>query len=128
MLASEAVPYVKTGGLGDVMGALPAALAREGLEVSLLLPLYRGLRARFADAGVGPLAVRMHDGVEQAAVLRALDEPPGVRVFAIAGDRYFEVLSGLEPGDQVITGPFNNVRNLRDGDGVKIQAPSDRQR
>lgn len=46
----------------------------------------------------------------------------------IAGDRYFEVLSGLEPGDQVITGPFNNVRNLRDGDGVKIQAPSDRQR
>lgn len=46
----------------------------------------------------------------------------------IAGDRYFEVLSGLQPGDQVITGPFNNVRNLRDGDEVKIQAPSGRQR
>jgi len=38
----------------------------------------------------------------------------------IAGDKYFEVLSGLKPGDQVITGPFGNVRNLRDGDEVKI--------
>ncbi|HEX7087857.1 MAG TPA: efflux RND transporter periplasmic adaptor subunit [Vicinamibacterales bacterium] len=46
----------------------------------------------------------------------------------IAGDRYFEVLSGLKPGDQVITGPFNNVRNLRDGDEVKVQAPPGQQR
>jgi len=38
----------------------------------------------------------------------------------IAGDRYFEVLEGLKAGDQVITGPFNNVRNLRDGDMVKV--------
>ncbi len=39
----------------------------------------------------------------------------------IAGDRFFEVLSGLKAGDQVITGPFSNVRNLRDGDEVKIE-------
>jgi HlyD family secretion protein len=38
----------------------------------------------------------------------------------IAGDKYFEVLSGLKEGDQVITGPFNSVRNLKDGDEVKI--------
>ena len=38
----------------------------------------------------------------------------------IAGDKYFEVLSGLKDGDQVITGPFNLVRNLKDGDEVKI--------
>jgi HlyD family secretion protein len=38
----------------------------------------------------------------------------------IAGDKYFEVLEGLEPGAQVITGPFSSVRNLKDGDRVKI--------
>ena len=38
----------------------------------------------------------------------------------IAGDKYFEVLSGLKAGDEVITGPFANVRNLRDGDDVKV--------
>ena len=40
----------------------------------------------------------------------------------IAGDKYFEVLSGLKDGEQVITGPFNSVRNLKDGDEVKIGA------
>jgi len=38
----------------------------------------------------------------------------------IAGDKFFEVLDGLKPGDQVITGPYNSVRNLADGSVVKI--------
>jgi HlyD family secretion protein len=41
----------------------------------------------------------------------------------IAGDRYFEVLSGLSPGDQVVTGPYNTVRNLVDGDKVQVGTP-----
>ncbi|MBR7095334.1 MAG: glycogen/starch synthase, partial [Clostridia bacterium] len=37
--ASEAAPFLKSGGLGDVLEALPAALSeREGCEVSLMLP------------------------------------------------------------------------------------------
>jgi HlyD family secretion protein len=39
----------------------------------------------------------------------------------IAGDRYFEVTSGLQPGDQVVTGPFNSVRNMADGDAVTVE-------
>jgi HlyD family secretion protein len=38
----------------------------------------------------------------------------------IAGDKHFEVLSGLKPGDQVITGPYNSVRGMADGDLVKV--------
>ena len=45
MIASEAAPYVKTGGLGDVMQALPGELAKErGNEVALFLPLYKKLK------------------------------------------------------------------------------------
>jgi HlyD family secretion protein len=44
----------------------------------------------------------------------------------IAGDKYFEVLSGLKPNDMVITGPFNSVRDLKDGDVVKPEEPKDR--
>jgi HlyD family secretion protein len=40
----------------------------------------------------------------------------------IAGDKFFEVLSGSTPGDEVITGPFNSVRGLGDGDPVKVNA------
>src|SRR5687767_8654304 len=43
---SECVPWVKTGGLGDVAGALPAALRRNGIDVRVLLPAYRSLAAR----------------------------------------------------------------------------------
>ena len=38
----------------------------------------------------------------------------------IAGDKYFEILSGLKDGDQVITGPYNSVRGMADGDLVKV--------
>ena len=38
----------------------------------------------------------------------------------VAGDKYFEVLSGLKEGDQVITGPYNSVRGMADGDLVKV--------
>ncbi|MEO6212136.1 MAG: efflux RND transporter periplasmic adaptor subunit [Vicinamibacterales bacterium] len=40
----------------------------------------------------------------------------------IAGEKYFEVLSGLKDGDQVIVGPFSSVRELRDGAAVKPEA------
>ncbi len=39
----------------------------------------------------------------------------------IAGDRYFEVVEGLSPGAQVVTGPFNSVRDLQDGDAVRLE-------
>jgi HlyD family secretion protein len=46
----------------------------------------------------------------------------------IAGDRYFEVLSGVSEGDKVIVGPFASVRELRDRAAVKDEgtAPSRR--
>jgi HlyD family secretion protein len=39
----------------------------------------------------------------------------------IAGEKYFEVLNGLKPGDEVITGPYNSVRGMSDGDVVKVE-------
>ncbi|TXH93431.1 MAG: glycogen synthase GlgA [Pseudorhodobacter sp.] len=43
-VASECVPLVKTGGLADVVGALPAALAGQGWQMRVMLPAYRPLR------------------------------------------------------------------------------------
>ena len=46
----------------------------------------------------------------------------------IAGDQYFEVVSGLKAGDEVITGPYNSVRGMADGDDVKIDNATTRGR
>ncbi|MCC6262756.1 MAG: glycogen synthase GlgA [Bryobacterales bacterium] len=43
MVASEAAPYAKSGGLADVLGALPAALAERGVDVAVLLPRYQSI-------------------------------------------------------------------------------------
>lgn len=48
-VASECVPLVKTGGLADVVGALPQALSKMGWEMKVLLPAYRALRGPAAD-------------------------------------------------------------------------------
>jgi HlyD family secretion protein len=57
------------------------------------------------------------DGVFIVASGRALFVPIKM---GIAGEKYFEVLSGLKPGDQVITGPYNSVRGMADGDLVRV--------
>jgi len=48
--ASEAAPLVKTGGLADVSGALPAALRQHGVDARLLVPAYRPVRAALPHA------------------------------------------------------------------------------
>ena len=50
--ASEAVPFCKTGGLADVAGSLPAALAAQGAEVAVVLPLYQKVKEKFG--GITP--------------------------------------------------------------------------
>lgn len=57
---------------------------------------------------------------EGVFVLRGADAIFTPVEIGIAGERYFEVLSGLSPGDQVITGPFASVRGLSDGDTVQV--------
>ena len=45
IIGSEALPFSKTGGLADVLGALPPALARLGWDATVVLPRYRGVTA-----------------------------------------------------------------------------------
>ncbi|MEO2167126.1 MAG: glycogen/starch synthase, partial [bacterium] len=91
LIASEAAPWAASGGLGEVLGALPAALAAQGLDVSLILPLHRGMEEAFTPLdGVAPIRVQLHDGVEEATLLRAREEPAGVRVYGVEARPWFD--------------------------------------
>ena len=46
---SEAAPFVKTGGLGDVIGSLPAALREKGVDARVIMPLYRCIPQQYKD-------------------------------------------------------------------------------
>jgi starch synthase len=49
-VASEAVPFAKTGGLADVIGSLPKELKRQGLDVRVILPKYEDIPQVYKDA------------------------------------------------------------------------------
>jgi len=57
LAASEVVGFAKTGGLADVAGALPRALARHGVDVAVIMPLYRG--ARHGKSPVSPTGIQL---------------------------------------------------------------------
>lgn len=86
--ASEMDPLARTGGLGDVIESLPAALAARGHEVSVVLPCYRGLAEKATATGVRiPVAVG-HKHLE--AEILEYTIPNGVQVFLVRRDEYFD--------------------------------------
>ncbi|MFH1504644.1 MAG: glycogen synthase GlgA [Candidatus Omnitrophota bacterium] len=59
--SSEVFPFAKTGGLGDVAGALPQALAKAGCEVKIFMPLYKSIKPEKTYGGFGTSAL---NGIE----------------------------------------------------------------
>ena len=85
MVGSEMMPFAKTGGLADVLGGLPLALARLGHEVEVVIPRYREVTA--GDL-VGRITVRLGARQLEAGVWAA--SQGGVRSVFIDQPRYFD--------------------------------------
>lgn len=85
LIASEATPFAKTGGLADVIGALPPALARLGHRVDVVLPRYRGVTA---GRRAGSVSTRMGGRVIDAPIWIAGDGD--VRTIFVEHAPYFD--------------------------------------
>ena len=100
--ASEGAPYAKSGGLGDVMEALPAALARiEGNEVVLILPYYNKIKTNAAYTTELVAQVRVQLGWRQqyAGIMKLTNRTDGVTVYFIDNEYYFGGRTGAIYGD-----------------------------
>ncbi len=86
MAASEMFPFAKTGGLGDVIGALPLALGRMGHEVSVYLPAYRSILREYAP----PLSAQVPDLFADARYEIFSLGHQGVVVHLVAADALFD--------------------------------------
>jgi starch synthase len=89
---SEMAPLARSGGMGDVLEALPAALAARGHEVSVVLPCYRGLRedAKLDVRSTGvEITVQVGSKRLPAEILECT-APNGVQVFLVRRDEFFD--------------------------------------
>lgn len=88
--ASEADPFIRTGGLGDVGGALPIALAKEEQEVRVILPLYESIPAKYRQTMlfVGSTIVSLGWRRQYAGVFT--QSINGVQYYFIDNEYYFK--------------------------------------
>ena len=102
ILASEGAPYAKSGGLGDVMEALPSALARvEGNEVVLFLPYYKKIKENpaYEVEQVAQFYVALGWRQCYAGIMKLKDRGDGVQVYFIDNMQYFGGRDGAIYGD-----------------------------
>jgi starch synthase len=102
MASPEITPFAKTGGLGDVLGSLPGALGKLGLQISLIMPAYRAVLQSglsIEDTGVR-FAVPIANRQEEGSLLKT-ETKEGIPVYLVSADRYFdrEYLYGTPEGD-----------------------------
>src|ERR1700730_16871556 len=98
--ASECVPFSKTGGLADVVGALPRALVSSGHQVTIYLPRYRQTQLKDAQTVVSSITVPFDDRYRFCSVVRG-GKHSGVQFYFIDYPRFFdrEGLYGTSAGD-----------------------------
>ncbi len=91
-IASEAVPFAKTGGLADVAGALPEALARLGCETTLVVPAYREALAKSLAIEPTDMVFDVPIGTRllPARILRARLPDARAEVYLVANDHCFD--------------------------------------
>ena len=94
--ASECVPFMKTGGLADVVGALPKEFDKNEWDVRVIMPNYRGIPDKFRNTfqyvthfymGTGPMVPHTHVGIMKY-------EYNGITYYFIDNEQYF---SGIVP-------------------------------
>lgn len=94
MVASEAHPFIKTGGLGDVIGALPKSLKNLGIDIRVIIPNYRDIKKEIKEnlKYIDNFNVKVGWRTQYCGILEY--EYEGVKFYLLDNEYYFK-RSGL---------------------------------
>jgi len=102
-ITPEASPYIKTGGLADISGALPGLLSKMGHSVRLFLPLYRQIKGGFPNLVQLPVEFdcKIGEKVYRGEILATKDSRSALEILFIKNDHFFD---REEPYRDITTG------------------------
>ncbi|MFI5175288.1 MAG: glycogen synthase GlgA [Terriglobia bacterium] len=90
-VASECVPFAKTGGLADVMGALPKCIAKMGHEVDVLIPRYRKIPIERLTRVVPQLSIPLGGRLKTCSIWRVPESAAsGEKTYFVDCPEYFD--------------------------------------
>jgi len=90
-VASEVVPFAKTGGLADVAAALPKAIKQLGHDIRIILPKYRQSDVKklgISSTGI-TIDVKIGDCLEKAEIFESAMPGSDITVYLVANDKFF---------------------------------------
>ncbi len=89
-VTAEAVPFVKTGGLADVTGSLPAELAKNGMDVRIILPKYGDIAGHYKDKmeKVGQTTIQLGWRQQFMGIEKIVDR--GITYYFVDNEYYFK--------------------------------------
>lgn len=89
-VAGEALPYIKTGGLADVMGSLPKELVKKGIDARVCIPLYKPVTDRYLSDMKKEVSFDFYTGDRYTPVTIFSAANEGVIYYFVQHQLYFE--------------------------------------
>lgn len=90
MVAYEAAPFFKRGGLGDVMESLPKALKNLNIDARVIIPYYKEIQPIFSQKKIVTLSIEFDSSREKVEVYKGENPQGGIKAYFLQNKHYLE--------------------------------------